>query len=195
MKRFCIQSQHSDLMQQSLSDDEHEALYNELHDAFFSRNNIVRTISVLMTKANVCMNDSLSDMLHVLLSEKMNVHFNEFGFVPFKSEPMLYIQYEQCSKAQLTLIQRLLLNARRTKMFVACSHMNTGATVLMQDQVYHSKLDACNVLYALYQLIQASHLIELQKRTVFNIIVQRLRNAVTIPNESLIEMQKLCAQR
>ena len=147
-----------------------------------------------MTKANICMNDSVLDMMHVLMSEKMSVHFNQFGFCPFKSEPILVIEYEHCSQEQLSLIQRLLLNARHTKQFIACSQMNTGATVLLQDQVYHTKLDSCNVLFGLYQMIMKSKLNSLQKRTVFNILVQRLRNSVNIANESLVDMQKLCKE-
>ena len=192
MQSFCVQSQSTDILQRHQSDCEHESLYNELMEAFFSRDNIVKSMSLLMIKANICLNDSVSDMVQVLMSERMCVHFNQFGFVPFKAEPMLYIEFNQCSPSQLRLIQRILINARHSKQFVACSHMNTGATVLLQDQVYHCKLNACNVLFALYQLIQKSALIPLQKQTVFNILVQRLRNAVAVPSESLLELKRLC---
>ena len=60
-------------------------------------------MSVLMMKANICMNDSVLDMMHVMMSEKVCVLFNQFGFCPFKSEPILVIEYEHCSKEQLAL--------------------------------------------------------------------------------------------
>ena len=65
MRKFCIQTKKSDLLQHSLCDSEHKSLYRELREAFCSRDNTVKTVSALMTKANVCMNNSLSDMMHV----------------------------------------------------------------------------------------------------------------------------------
>ena len=174
------------------SDNEHEELYHNLVEEFFSMDNILTSMSLLFVKSNICMNDSVTDLLQVLMTEKMSVHMNQFGFAPFKSEPMLYIEYQHCTKSQIAVMQRLLLNARHTKQYVACSHMSTGASVMLQDRSYHCKLDPKNVLFALYRMIHASKLSSLQKHTVYNILMQRLRNSVAIPNESLIEVKRLC---
>lgn len=185
----CSSKQHETTM---LS--EYEALYKELMHAFFGEDSILCTMSLLLVKSNICMNDTVTDLLNLMLSEKMSVHLNANGFTPFKSEPMLYIDYAHCTHKQLHIIYQILQNAEQTRRFVACSHMNTGASIFMQDCIFSTKINQTHVLFGMFQLIYASRLSPFQKETVFNIIVQRLRNAVNIPHQHVMECRALCLQ-
>lgn len=182
---------------QNLYEEHFQDMYHCLMQYFFDKDNISRSMTLLMSCDMTPSDDSISKILYTMCTSKVGVNLSQGGFVPFKAEPLLIIPYDKMTPKQLKIIHEAIMLCKSNYEYTSCSQMGGGVSIFLNEPESIGDslciIQPALVMYGLYVVLKENTGSRVQHSKLYSILIQRLTHNTHILPEEVQECKELCA--
>lgn len=163
-------------------------------DTFFSKDNVERTLLILMDRTINLESDPVSSTCIRCMETPFEISLTEKGLAPFRNDPTIVIPFNKMTKPQLTTLQCEIRLLEQNNLLLFCAQ-NTSGIFVHTSCITKYYIEPSLVLFALIKIMHNStkHS-SISSNELISVMIQKLANCAKLPSQAIAQAKRLHMQ-